>query len=134
MSRNFEQVVYYMNGGKELSIQELKQFYKNIPGYILVVFLPEERNMIINNIESSQTGKEYGTHLFVHACNEAKKRGITTVTLDDCSDRYRQPHNIYTKLGMKYDEDGGPEMTGKVEEISNYKPTTKTPFIDTLVI
>lgn len=71
----------------------------------------------------------------VHACNEAKKRGIITITLDDCSDRYRQPHNIYTKLGMKYDnEDGGPEMTGQVNDISRYATVTAAPIIDALVI
>ena len=37
--------------------------------------------------------------------------GQRKVTLDDMSDRYRRPGNIYRRLGFRYvDRDGGPEM------------------------
>ena len=44
-------------------------------------------------------------------------RGVKAVTLDDDSDRYRQPHNLYIKLGFKYVDDSGPEMETTIENL-----------------
>jgi hypothetical protein len=131
MSFNTEIVVYYIYD-KEISIQELKYIYNILPGFIEVVF---HQNMTVINLQSIYPGNGYGTHLMIHACNEAKKRGISTITLDDCSDRYRSQHNIYTKIGMKYDnENYGPEMNGNIKDISTYKTDSNSPVIYSLVL
>jgi len=131
---SYEIVLYYI-AKRQFCIEEIKQIYKTLPASIEVLFIPKDVSMSVIDLRSTNHGKEYATHLFLHACREAKKRGISTITLDDCSDRYRKHHNIYTKLGMKYnDETGGPEMTGKVEDISKYKTITNTPFIYSIVL
>jgi hypothetical protein len=125
-SPKFSIVVYYISPNK-LCIQDLKKYYKSLPGFIEVVNHPKERSMYIIDLQSIHPGNEYATHLMIHACEEARKMGITSVNLDDCSSRYRSPHNIYTKLGMKYEDyDGGPEMSGKIDDIIRCKNISKT--------
>jgi hypothetical protein len=134
MSLIAENFVYYIEN-KKLCIKQLNKSYKTIPALIDVIFNYDDEVVIIRDLHSKKPGKEYATHLIITACQQAKKRGILTVKLDDCSDRYRKKHNIYTKLGMKYDnEEGGPEMSGLVYNICNYKTITKKPFIYSLRI
>lgn len=130
MSLNIKIVVYYI-AGKEFCIQGLKMYHKILPGMIEVIFHPESMSII--DLHSARPGNGYGTHLIVHACKEAVKLGITKVTVDDCSDMYRQENNIYTKVGMKY-EDDGPEMFGSVNEIAEYKTSFDAPVIYSLVL
>ncbi len=136
MSLNIEIIVYYISGNeKEFCIQELKMYHKLIPGFIEVILHFDEGTMSIIDLHSARPGNGYGTHLIVHACKEAAKRGITKVTLDDCSDMYNRVDNIYKKVGMKYeDEDGGPEMFGNVNEIAEYKTSSEVPVIYSLVL
>lgn len=55
----------------------------------------------------------------IHACKEAKKRGITNITLDDLDYEYIN-HNIYTDVGMVYEnKDEGPGMIGDINKISD---------------
>ena len=35
---------------------------------------------------------------------------VTTIELDDMSDRYRQPRNVYVNNGFRYCANDGPEM------------------------
>jgi hypothetical protein len=122
-------VIYYI-ARKEYNIQELKIYHTLIPGLIQVVFDKKEQLLTVIDLKSYHPGKEYATHLMIHACKEAKKRGITNITLDDCSDRYRNNNNIYIKLGMNYEyEKDGPEMIGYVDKISKYKTSHDSPTI-----
>lgn len=106
-------MIYYINDS-ELSSEQLVKEYDSVYGLIRVVFSDE---MDIVSFRAN-SGNGYGTQLFLYACNEARKKGISIVKLDDCSSRYRQDHNIYTKLGMKYEDAvSGPEMHGNVEDI-----------------
>lgn len=130
MGSNFEIVVYYISN-RELCIQELQIYHKNLC-VIEVIFHKNDGTMSVLDLQSTVPGKEYGTHLIIKACNEAEKRDISIVTLDDCSNRYRKSHNIYTKLGMTYEEDWGPEMTGSTKKIANLKTHTDTPKIYSL--
>jgi GNAT superfamily N-acetyltransferase len=132
MDDKTEIVVYYISS-KELCVQELKMYYKLLPGFIEVIFHPSCKEMTVIDIKSTYTGKEYGSHLLVHACNEAKKRGITKVILDDCSDRYRAEHNIYIKLGLTYDDCVfGPEMSGDIDFMSSRRLRNNPPVIYSL--
>lgn len=133
-NQKFSIVVYYISP-KELVIQELKKYHKSLPGFIEVVYHPKEKSMTVIDLHSAYSGNEYATHLMIHACENARKMGITTVNLDDCSDHCRSDHNIYTKLGMKYEHfEGGPEMVGDVDAISNYKPKTMPPVIFKMIL
>jgi hypothetical protein len=127
-----EHIVYYISK-KEIGLHNLKQVFKTLPAYIEVIFIKND-SMSVIDLHSTKHGKEYALHLIINACHEAQKRGISTITLDDCSDRYRQSNNIYTKLGMKYDDEIGPEMTGKVDDISKYKTVTDAPTIYSIVV
>ena len=41
---------------------------------------------------------------------EAIDRNCSVITLDDCSDNFNSPHNIYIKCGFQYIVYGEPEM------------------------
>ena len=104
-----ETVLYYFSD-KKLSVEEIKMYYKNIPALIEIVY---SDCMTVTNLQSNVKGKGYAITLLVHASKEAVQRGIVYIELDDCSDCYRKPHNIYTKLGIEYiDVESGPEMKG----------------------
>jgi hypothetical protein len=53
-----------------------------------------------------------GSRLLKRAVSDALEAGIHLVTLDDTSDRFHQPHNLFLKAGMHYVADGYPEMIG----------------------
>jgi hypothetical protein len=128
MNVKSEIVMYYIYK-KKLSLEKLKK-NKQLSAFIEVVFQPQDKNITIINLQSKLQGKEYATHLILHICKNAKNKGISTITLDDCSDRYRSDNNLYTKIGMTYDnEDGGPEMSGKIDDILKYRTLTETPTI-----
>ena len=87
-------------------------------GFIHVAYNKKDNVATIMNLESMIRGKGYATHLIVHVCKEAIRKGIITVELDDCSSHYRKSRNIYTKLGLLYIEDEyGPEMKGNAEKM-----------------
>ena len=124
-TKSSETVVYYFSN-KELSIQELKLYYKQLPSVIQVVY---NNQMDIIDVHSSIKHKGYATALLVYASKEAIKKGISIITLDDCSDNWNKPHNIYIKIGFEYiDSSSGPEMKGNAECISNYPSKTKLEF------
>lgn len=53
----------------------------------------------------------FGTRLLLFVLDDLKKCGTTVVELDDMSDNYSKPNNIYLKCGFHYiDVGSGPEM------------------------
>ena len=60
-----------------------------------------------------------GTYLLLTVISYAKSFDIFTAKLEDMSDGYRTPNNIYEKLGFVYEDDSGPEMIGVVNDIFN---------------
>ena len=60
-----------------------------------------------------------GTYLLLTVIAYAKSFDIFTAKLEDMSDGYRTPNNIYEKLGFVYEDDSGPEMIGVVNDIFN---------------
>ena len=60
-----------------------------------------------------------GTYLLLTVIAYAKSFSIFTTKLEDMSDKYRTPNNIYEKLGYVYEDDSGPEMIGLVNDIFN---------------
>ena len=73
----------------------------------------EENILIITCVftEIAHRNKGYATALLKRAVWEAKRNGIQAIKLDDCTDNFRQPENIYLQNGFSYDTAGFPEMT-----------------------
>ena len=55
-------------------------------------------------------GKGYATVLLNWLFDEVKSKGYKTINVDDCTDLFRKPNNIYLVNGFKYIEEGYPEM------------------------
>lgn len=55
-------------------------------------------------------GKGIGSILLQELIQYAKLNNVKKIILDDMTDHYRQPHNIYVKHEFKYIGDFGPEM------------------------
>lgn len=73
--------------------------------------------LVITDLKSNIKNKGYATILILSVLQEAQNKNVNVVELDDCSDRYNQKHNIYLKLGFKYNDEYGPEMTGDINHI-----------------
>lgn len=61
-------------------------------------------------------GQGWAKHLLYAVRGWLLARGCTGMHLDDCSDAYRQPHNVYLQVGARYDDETGPEMTWTLSE------------------
>jgi len=83
-----------------------------IKGYIVFIVCFQDLNCIIMDFNINYEQKGYGTILLNEVIDTLKKKYsiIRTIELDDMTDRYRQPNNIYLKFGFTYKEDHGPEM------------------------
>ena len=111
-------MIYYI-GETRLSLYEFQHRHPDepLPAYVSTVFDLNEKTMTVTWIHSSIPNKGYGTTLMGEVAIAAKLAGVETILLDDMSDRYRKPHNIYTKLGLKYENNEGPEMIGNVNTL-----------------
>jgi hypothetical protein len=94
--------------------------YKKCTDYVASIeFTINEDEMYITFLKSDGNG--LGSMLIAYACSKGDDVSAITVEVDDCSDLYRQEHNIYTKLGFRYVESWGPEMIADVRVvIENY--------------
>ena len=54
--------------------------------------------------------KGYATVLLNWLFDEVKSKGYKTINVDDFTDLFRKPNNIYLVNGFKYIEEGYPEM------------------------
>ena len=117
--------IYYI-APHRLSPLEFKKNINKIPAFIEIS--TQDRIMSVLLLKSNIRNRFFGSTVFLHACKEQIKKGITIVELDDCSSHYRQPHNIYIKLGLKYVADCYPEMVGNIEEILSLVDIDKLDF------
>ena len=100
-----------------------------VAGYINTIFNTQTKQLIIVFIESIMTSLGIATFLILNILKKADRQGLTTVILDDMSDNYRQVRNIYTKIGMTYVDDTGPEMEGNIKHILNKYIKNKSTLI-----
>lgn len=84
--------------------------YEKEYGHITYIFNFEYQNATVVFLEVKEQGKGYGTRLMEEFLKDAKKKGMRRVLVDDMSDRYRKPHNIYINFGFQYLKESGPEM------------------------
>lgn len=109
--------IFYISPYK-LTPKEFSKKYKIITAYLDCFFDLVEKIVTIKYLNVIQHKKGVGNAIFLifYCLKTAKKMGIHTVELDDCSSNYRKDHNIYLKAGLKYIDDFGPEMIGSVKE------------------
>ena len=65
-------------------------------------------------------GSGFGTYLLLLAVLYAKSLGIKTIRLDDFREQGRdldKPNNIYTNIGLEYEDETDPEMIGDVDTV-----------------
>jgi predicted GNAT superfamily acetyltransferase len=83
----------------------------------------EKINMNLNNIfinKEKERGKGKSYSMLYDIFTHVKKiyPTITTITLDDMTDRYRATsHHLYLNLGFEYVEDTGPEMIAPYDKV-----------------
>lgn len=116
--QNTEQIrfVIYV-GSKSISVDEYNRQDIVLPGFIESVINIKEWVLYILYVNSDLSRKGIATLLFLAAVYMAHGYGLETVCLDDNSSGYRSKSNIYLNLGLEYNEDYGPEMTGRISEI-----------------
>lgn len=78
--------------------------------YLNIIINHNDFSSIITDFSCININKGHGSILLNFVIGEMKKIQIKNITLDDMSNRYRNPHNIYLKFGFKYLYDFGPEM------------------------
>ena len=61
-------------------------------------------------VQQKYRGKGIGSMLLKCLIEYCKQHNICKIVLDDMTDYYRQPNNIYLKHGFKYVNETGPEM------------------------
>jgi hypothetical protein len=110
-----QKLVYYKNK-IQLTHEEFVKQSTELPGYVEGVLDIYYNKITITYINSNVKGN--GILLLKTILNHAFLIGIDTVYLDDMSDRFGKKNNIYLKIGMKYIEEGYPEMKGYIKEMS----------------
>ena len=109
-----DKFIYTIHDYKDNASGVMKE--SEIKGYIVFFIKFEDLNCIITNFNINFEQKGYGSILLNEVIDTLKKKysSIRTIELDDMTDRYRQPNNIYVKFGFTYVSDHGPEMVYKL--------------------
>jgi Acetyltransferase (GNAT) family. len=66
--------------------------------------------------ETKYRNKGYATLLLIHLKQCCKNIGVHFITLDDCSDNFNRPKNIYVNNGFNYLANNEPEMIFKFKQ------------------
>lgn len=97
--------IYAFKQMSELSIRLLtKSFPQKVIGRVFCVVYMEEAEAFMTDlyVEQEFRGNGYGTLLMKCMFEELRPRFIRLVEWSDCSDRYRQPDNLYLRVGAVY--------------------------------
>jgi len=72
----------------------------------------DERNVHVLDVCTYRgyAGRGYASLLLNILLEEIPRTDFDTVTLDDCSDLFQHPRNIYLRHGFRYINEGQPEM------------------------
>lgn len=117
---------YIDRTAEQQTASNIQHHINNASAYIDIVTDLDNRSAVLRFISvneededpsNSLRGKGVGSFLILYAITYLKLIGIDMITLDDDSDNFRQSNNIYVKLGCKYDDEDGPEMTCDINEM-----------------
>jgi hypothetical protein len=120
---------YYLNSGP-LTREEFREQSKHLSGFIQAIWCPLSHELSIQWVNSTTPGKGVGTALLATCVQEGLKAGLTSVKLDDMSDRFMDDHNLYINMGMSYDEEYFPEMSGSADIMLQHWETLKSTGIN----
>ena len=76
-------------------------------------YMDEDMSVSVTSLHTFEgyRGKGYATVLLNWLFDIVKYKGYNTITLDDCTELFRKPNNIYLTNGFEYIEEGYPEMS-----------------------
>jgi len=106
--------VYYYIGKTLLTLKEYKKCHKDLVGYIHTLVDFQDDVITVLEIQTTIGGCGFGTLL---VCVATINAGQKNIELDDMSDNFRKPNNIYRNIGLEYIENGMPEMIGSTHKI-----------------
>jgi hypothetical protein len=107
----YHKYIFTIHDYKENATSSVMKESEN-KGFIVFIVCFEDLNCVIMDFNINYEQKGYGTILLNEVISILRKKysNIRTIELDDMTDRYRQPNNIYVKFGFTYKQDHGPEM------------------------
>jgi hypothetical protein len=96
-----------------------KESTYSFPCYLETLWSFDEKTVTVTWIEAKKEYKNKGLSSFLLICAAyiADTFRLEIFELDDASDNFRKPNNLYTKLSFRYIEDGFPEMLGRTKHI-----------------
>ena len=109
-------VVYYCR--RTLSLKEILD--RRVPrlfGY----FLDSSFQVTFLGVPLHLRNRGIGSFLLLTLLSELKSKNCLRVELDDMSERFNHPHNIYLKCGFQYTNPGMPEMYANPQEIQQWQ-------------
>lgn len=99
----------------DISDNETSLHFKSL-SYITFVINNEDKICHILTVHSNVQGKGYAKMVIRECIKICREMDIKMIDLDDMSDHFRKPHNIYKNFGFKYTHDTGPEMYLKLQK------------------
>jgi GNAT superfamily N-acetyltransferase len=94
-----------------VEINSLDDYMEHEEWYAYVVITPLTNIVTSLYVPFSYRGKGIGYQLMTHLIEWCRTRSsIRSITLDDCTDHFKKPSNIYTKLGFLYISEHDNEM------------------------
>lgn len=79
-------------------------------GFIIWYVENSECNILYMEIYNSHKGKGFGSKLLKYVIDACTKKNVKLIKLDDCSENYLKPNNIYIKHNFQYINKPYPEM------------------------
>ena len=74
-----------------------------------------------------ERGRGHAVTLLGSLAEMLAEDGCCRIELDDMSDRYRNKHNVYTRVGFHYSGRCGPEMTASRRKVVHMCKTYRAP-------
>ena len=85
--------------------------------------------LMVLRIEENFQNLGFGSYLVKGIAKWCTDEGVRRIEVDDMSNRYRQPQNVYRKCGFVYHRAVGPEMYASprkiIETLSHLNPLQK---------
>ena len=89
----------------------IRIFDQNIEVCVGVIFYDQHMcNIVSVHTYEQYRNKGFCTLLLQNILLFCNEKHIQTITLDDCTDNFNRPNNVYLKFGFHYINEGEPEM------------------------
>lgn len=108
------QYVYYIN---DKPIKDIRKEIDDVKAYITIIWYDNIIHILYLKTNEKYRGHGYATNLLKHTLALFENDTYDYVYVDDMSDNFNKPHNIYKKFGFNYLLEGEPEMIGSLKAI-----------------